>query len=202
MRTYRLPFNKLFRSIIWISLGVLIGLLVFISRPAVHALPEYADRTNQQCTACHVNPAGGGPRTLRGLLWLAEGRPDEVPALPGSAQQDAAGGLSGEALFLKFECTLCHGTFGQGNVGPALNQIDWLSDRLADIIRNGSGAMQGYQSDKMSDEELEALVQYVQAIGRGQVRGDPGLERRLLPPPQLICNSYLSISAQTTCGAN
>ncbi|MDP2776323.1 MAG: hypothetical protein Q8O48_01665, partial [Anaerolineales bacterium] len=32
----------------------------------VHALPEYAERTDESCATCHVNPGGGGPRTLRG----------------------------------------------------------------------------------------------------------------------------------------
>ena len=56
------------QSIIWIALGVLLGFSLFAIWPEVHAYPEYTDRTGDQCTACHVNPAGGGPRTLRGLI--------------------------------------------------------------------------------------------------------------------------------------
>jgi hypothetical protein len=57
-------------------------------------LPEYAARTGQACAVCHVNPAGGGPRTVRGLLWVAQGKPDQVPPLPGSAAEEPAATMS------------------------------------------------------------------------------------------------------------
>ncbi len=39
-----------------------------------HAFPEYAVRYNtMNCTACHVNPSGGGPRTVDGKLFAAHG---------------------------------------------------------------------------------------------------------------------------------
>ncbi len=38
------------------------------------AYPEYATRYNiMSCTACHVSPSGGGPRTLNGKLFSAHG---------------------------------------------------------------------------------------------------------------------------------
>ena len=73
----------------YLQLLAIAGIAVFIflaiaswSNP-VHALPEYAKRTGESCATCHVNPGGGGPRTLRGALWAARGKPDQVPSLPG-----------------------------------------------------------------------------------------------------------------------
>ncbi len=181
--------GRLLRPLGWIGLGVLVGVLVLATQRPAHALPEYAARTGQQCTTCHVNPAGGGPRTLRGLLWLAQGRPDQVPPLPGSEQAAGEGGLDGAGLYEKLACAGCHGPNGEGGVGPALNQAELPAEELAGIMRNGIGIMNGYGVDVMSDQELDVIVQYVQAIGRGEVKPSLNLQKQLLPPAQLSCGS-------------
>lgn len=193
---------KYLRPIAWVGLGVLVGVLVFAAQQPAHALPEYAARTGQPCATCHVNPAGGGPRTLRGLLWVSQGKPDQVPSLPGGAEKPAAA-LDGQALFDKFACSGCHGPGGEGGVGPALNQTELPAGELIQVIRNGRRAMMSFKSDVMSDAELEAIIQYVQALGRGEVQAGPVLEKRKLPPAQLMCevdSSALSLS--TGCGGN
>lgn len=203
MSPWRFLLGNHLRSIAWIGLGVLIGMLVFVAWPPAHALPEYGTRTGQQCATCHVNPAGGGPRTLRGLLWLAEGRPDQVPPLPGSEAEAGEATLDGATLFEKFECSRCHGPVGTGDIGPALNQAALPATELADIIRNGTGIMNGYRPDVMSGEEMDALIPYVQAIGRGEIQASIILEKRLLPPAQLTCGAGLSdLPMRTDCGGN
>jgi len=193
---------KYLRPIAWIGLGVLVGVLVFAAREPVHALPEYAVRTGQPCATCHVNPAGGGPRTLRGLLWVAQGKPDLVPPLPGGEEKPAAA-LDGQALFEKFACSGCHGPSGEGGVGPALNQTGLSADEFIQVTRNGQGAMMSFKPDVMSDAELEAIIQYVQALGRGEVQTGPVLEKRALPPAQLTCGAVSSTSPLSTgCGGN
>lgn len=172
------------RLVVWIGLGLFVGLLIFASQVPAHALPEFATRTGQQCTTCHVNPAGGGPRTLRGLLWIAQGRPDEVPPLPGSEEEEGAT-LDGPTLFRKIECARCHGAIGEGGAAPPLNQEELPANELTSILRNGVGAMKGFSPDVLSDEELDVLVEYVQAIGRGEVKAGLVLRKRLLPPPRL-----------------
>lgn len=203
MSTYRLFLGKYSRSVGWIGLGVAAGMLVFITWPSAHALPEYATRTGQQCATCHVNPAGGGPRTLRGLLWLAQDRPDQVPSLPGSEEAESEAALDGATLFERFECSRCHGPTGEGDIGPALNQAELPIAELADTIRNGTGIMKGYPPDVMSDEEMDALIPYLQAIGRGEIQASVILEKRLLPPAQLTCRTDSSgLAARTDCGGN
>jgi mono/diheme cytochrome c family protein len=203
MSTYRFPLGKHLRSVAWIGLGVAVGMLVFVTWPSAHALPEYATRTGQQCATCHVNPAGGGPRTLRGLLWLAQGRPDQVPPLPGSEEEEGEAELDGATLFEKFECSRCHGPFGEGDIGPALNQAELPATDLIEIIRNGTGIMKGYRPDVMSDEEMDAVIPYVQAIGRGEIEATVILQKRLLPPAQPTCGEDLSaLPLRTDCGGN
>ncbi|MEK6256855.1 MAG: hypothetical protein N2C13_06005, partial [Chloroflexota bacterium] len=66
--------SLLIRFAQWITLAVLAVAILFITggvfgEKSAHALPEFADRTGEPCSTCHVSPGGGGPRTLRGLLW-------------------------------------------------------------------------------------------------------------------------------------
>ena len=51
---------------------------VLSPRPA-QALPAYARQTGLPCGQCHVNPAGGGPRTAFGRAFARNGH-----RLPGS----------------------------------------------------------------------------------------------------------------------
>ena len=37
------------------------------------ALPAYAAKEGKACGYCHVNPAGGGPRTAKGKQYEANG---------------------------------------------------------------------------------------------------------------------------------
>jgi len=150
-----------------------------------------------------VNPAGGGPRTVRSLLWVAEGRPDQVPSLPGSEEQPGETALDGRALFEKFACSGCHGPNGEGGAGPALNYAELPAGEVGQVTRSGKGTMMAYGSDVMSDSELDAVVQFVQALGREEVEAGPVLEKRLLPPAQLSCGAGSSTFPQRTgCGGN
>ncbi len=195
--------RKQLDSAIWVGVGVLLGVVLFVAWKPVHAYPEYTDRTGQQCTACHVNPAGGGPRTLRGLLWIAEGRPDSVPPLPGSEKATDGEELDGATLFTQFECSRCHGVVGEGDVGAALDSTDWPTEKLTDIIRNGFESMKGYSPAVLSDEEMNALIPYIQAIGRGEVKSSIVLQKRLLPPARFPCAAEAETSpVRTDCGGN
>jgi len=53
------------------------GALIAAPRPAA-ALPAYAAATGKACGACHVNPAGGGPRNAFGEAFAANGH--KLPA--------------------------------------------------------------------------------------------------------------------------
>jgi cytochrome c5 len=188
-------------SLAWIALGALLGTMLLWAALPAHAYPEYTDRTGEQCTACHVSPAGGGPRTLRGLLWIADGRPAEVPPLPGGG--DTAGVLDGPTLFNRFECNRCHGAVGEGGVAAPLNATEWDEAQLTDIIRNGISSMNGYPPETMSDEELAVLIPYIQAIGRGEVQASEVLYQRPLPPARLGCDEDTTAAAVVRgCGGN
>ncbi|MCL5025438.1 MAG: hypothetical protein M1531_02940, partial [Chloroflexi bacterium] len=59
-------------ALIAAALATMIALPVALVRPSPSAaLPSYAAATGQSCGACHVNPAGGGPRNAVGSAFEA-----------------------------------------------------------------------------------------------------------------------------------
>ncbi len=169
-------------------LGVVTFLAVdsFGSTQPVHALPEYATRTGEACATCHVNPGGGGPRTLRGLLWAAQGRPDLVPGLANVLlAPDVSDGLE----LYDIACSACHGSSGEGLFGIALTGSGLKEDKIGSTILRGRerSGMPSFEG-RFTEKQLEVLVQYVVGLSSGKID----------PPPV----SYPLESAQFGCVKN
>lgn len=195
------------RTLVFMGLGALAGFLLFAFHPVAHALPEYATRTGEPCSTCHVNPAGGGPRTMRGSLWIAAGRPDTVPPLPGSSPEASNGATSGAAasgpvLYEKLGCGGCHGVGGEGGAGPALNRGEIPANQLGQVIRNGKGTMMGFKATAISEAELAALVQYMQAMGRGEVKAPAKVVAPKMEPARVTCSAAGAALPAGSCGGN
>jgi hypothetical protein len=72
--------------------ALILGLAVFTAPRTADALPSYAQQTGLACGACHVNPAGGGPRNAFGKSFAANGH--KVPASgPPSAPTAGTAGM-------------------------------------------------------------------------------------------------------------
>ncbi len=203
------------RTLAWLGLGALVGLLLFGFRPVAYALPEYATRTGEPCATCHVNPAGGGARTVRGSLWVAAGKPDVVPPLPGAdaaaggsaaatsgAAASGAGQNAGARLYTQLGCSGCHGVGGEGGAGPALNAQEWPAASVSDVVRNGKGNMLAFKAATLSDADLAILVTYVQAIGRGELAAEAPNKPRPMAPVQALCFAAGARPAVGSCGGN
>ncbi|MBT3390619.1 MAG: cytochrome c [Chloroflexi bacterium] len=175
--------------IIFIATGILFG-----ESPA-HALPEYAERTDESCAVCHVNPGGGGPRTLRGILWSAQGKPDLVPDLGNVLV--AQGVEDGDELF-DIACAGCHGAFGEGLFGNAIALSGVQESKIESTIlrgreRSGMPAFDG----RFTDDQLEAIVAFVTGIASGEIEPQP--LSFPLPPVELDC---VPGDAPSDCGGN
>jgi len=159
---------------------------------AVHALPEYSERTGEPCGACHVNPGGGGPRTLRGLLWAARGRPDDVPQLPGMLiSPDITDGLE----LYDIACAGCHGNSGEGLYAIDLAQRGISKAATRSFIRRGIPELgMPVFEGQFTDEQLEALSAFVAELGLGP----PLPSEFLLPPAKFACLA----TAPMSCGGN
>ncbi len=164
------------------------------ARP-VYALPEYAARTGEACATCHVSPGGGGPRTLRGLLWAARGRPNSVPPLPGVL---IAPGVSDGSELYDIACAACHGPKGDGifAIGLAGTRISRPAIRsfvVKGIPLSGMPAFKG----QFTDTQLEALTTFVAGLASGELQPPP--DTYPLLPAQLV---RVPAQAPTTRGGN
>lgn len=177
------------------GLAVLVLLsIAFFSTPA-HALPEYARRTGESCAICHVNPGGGGPRTLRGALWAAKGKPDAVPSLPDVL---LAPGVSDGAELYQIACSTCHGMSGEGLFGRELANTGLKDSKIRSNILKGrlQSGMPSFDG-MFTPAQLDALVTYVAALADGTAEIPPA--EYPLEAPALNCSAQTSSSA---CGGN
>jgi len=195
MYRFSLVLIRFGQYLIIIALALLVFWMVTLwagTQPA-HALPEYATRTSEPCATCHVNPGGGGPRTLRGLLWAARGKSDAVPQLPGMLR---APGVADGAELYDIACAGCHGRkaeglFAIGLVRTGVSKPAIRSFILRGIPRSGMPAFEG----QFTDDQLEALVTYVTGLASGEIA--PPADEYPLPPVAFKCDP---VSPSAKCG--
>lgn len=68
----------------------------------------------------------------------------------------------GEVLFRKF-CYQCHPN-GAGGLGPAINNKPLPEVAIRTQIRKGVGAMPAFDDSWLSDADVAAIAEYVQAL--------------------------------------
>lgn len=61
-------------------------------------------------------------------------------------------------------CSLCH-PGGEADIGPAIRDIQWSPERVRTQIRDGSGRMRPIGPDRLSDEDMEAMLAYLVTLG-------------------------------------
>ncbi len=172
------------------------GLITLIAPPTpAHALPEFAARTGESCGTCHVSPGGGGPRTLRGMLWAARGKPDQVPQLPNVL---LAPGVQDGAELYDIACSACHGTKGEGLFGATLAGTSLRERKIQSTILRGRerSGMPPFQG-QFTDDQLNALVAYVAGLANGSIEPPPNSYP--LEPGVLTCTANPTL---VTCGGN
>ncbi|MEW5939565.1 MAG: cytochrome c [Chloroflexota bacterium] len=177
------------------GIALFIFLAISASSQFARALPEYSHRTGESCAVCHVNPGGGGPRTLRGALWAAQGRADEVPVLPGVL---LAPGVTDGAELYEIACSSCHGLYGEGLFGRVIVNTGVKEAKIrANILRGRLNSGMPSFEDMFTNEQLQALVDYVSALATGKAKIPPAQYE--LEPPAFECSP---LSSTETCGGN
>ncbi len=158
-----------------------------------HALPEYTNRTGESCGTCHVNPGGGGPRTLRGLLWAAAGRPDAVPSLPGvlAAPAEITDGLE----LYDIACAGCHGLRAEGLFAVNIAGVGISKPAIRSFILYGIPelGMPAFE-DRFTVEQLDSLVEFSAQLSVGEISipASYGLD-----PARFVCEP---VNDQLICG--
>lgn len=71
---------------------------------------------------------------------------------------------NGKRVFMKDGCYECHGTVGQGGVGPRLAPPAIALPTLMAVVRKGVGGMPPYSAKVLSDAELSDIHAYLATI--------------------------------------
>ena len=85
-----------------------------------------------------------------------------VPAAGRAVAQEAE---AGEANFDRVICWSCHGYEGQGGRhGPAIARTQMPYEAFSSFVRNTSGSMPPYTVNVLSEQELQEIYAFLQAI--------------------------------------
>jgi sulfite dehydrogenase len=71
--------------------------------------------------------------------------------------------VDGAAVWIEAGCADCHtlrAAVASGTTGPNLDQVKPSQEEVAQQVREGGGGMPSFR-EQLSDEEIEAVAQYV-----------------------------------------
>ena len=101
---------------------------------------------------------------LAGGIAAADAQTSSTPG-PSDAHAHAR---HGHELFLQNGCYLCHGTVGQGGVGPAIG-VDVLPFvAISNYVRAPSGDMPPFSTRVLSDADLQDIYAYLISLPKPQ----------------------------------
>lgn len=165
-----LPFLRI-AGLIVLACVVILALAAYTGGQPAYALPEYAARTGEPCAACHVSAGGGGPRTLRGMLWAAHGKPEKLPSLPGML---IAPRITDGLELYEIACSGCHGRKGEGMFAMGLVNTNISQPGVRSIITEGLPKL-GMPSfrNQFTQKQLDSLVGYITNLSKGTISPPP-----------------------------
>ena len=71
---------------------------------------------------------------------------------------------AGRRAFMAAGCYQCHGTVGQGGVGPTLAPEPLPPQALIAFVRYSTGSMPAYSPAAVSDDDLRRIDAFLQSI--------------------------------------
>jgi ubiquinol-cytochrome c reductase cytochrome c subunit len=103
----------------------------------------------------------------RAALLLGALLASTEPVLAQTSSTSASSDLHarrGHELFLQNGCYLCHGTVGQGGVGPAIgvNVLPYVA--ISNYVRAPSGQMPPFSTRVLSDADLHDIYAYLVSL--------------------------------------
>jgi len=130
-------------------------------------------------TACGRTPPSGGTTAAPPAMLTAVG---PVPGPSGDASgaahaadgaanpyaQDRTATAEGRQLFVRFNCSGCHGGRAGGGMGPSLRDVDWIyGDRDAQLFSSiAEGRAHGMPSwqPRLTPDQIWKLVTYIKSL--------------------------------------
>jgi cytochrome c oxidase cbb3-type subunit III len=139
--------------------------------------------------ACGHAPPAGGTTALPPAAFTAVGPvPGSASDLYGAAAEprgsanpyagDRTAAGEGRQLFIRFNCSGCHGGRAGGGMGPSLRDVDWLygnrDDQLYSSIAEGRAHGMPSWQPRMTADQIWKLVTYIKSLRTRNEPNPPG----------------------------
>lgn len=127
---------------------------------------------------CGGTPPSGGATALPPPAATAvgpiPGPPGEQPGAVNPYADDRTAMTEGRQLFVRFNCSGCHGGRAGGGMGPSLRDVDWIygnrdSQLYSSIAEGRAHGMPSWQP-RMTADQMWKLVTYIKAL---RTRNEP-----------------------------
>jgi cytochrome c oxidase cbb3-type subunit III len=141
------------------------------------------------CAACGAPPPSGGVSAqalstqtavgpVPGPTGDAAGAANDPKASSNPYTQDRTAIVEGRQLFVRFNCSGCHGGRAGGGMGPSLRDVDWLygqreAQLYSSIAEGRAHGMPSWQP-RLTPDQIWKLVTYIKSL---RTRNEPS------PPP-------------------
>ncbi len=138
-----------------LGFGLVVGVIARSPETHANVRPEGFDRTPIGYVGEQANFEGLG---LADPGLLTTGNPEE----------------RGRLLFFGASCVTCHGLANQGGVvGPSLNVDDLTVSDFRNAFETGPKGMPVFPTEMFSDDDLEALYAFLEALRREPSAASP-----------------------------
>jgi cytochrome c oxidase cbb3-type subunit 3 len=102
------------------------------------------------------------------------GPPTSAPAAKNPYTDNRTAMVEGRQLFVRFNCSGCHGGRAGGGMGPSLRDVDWIYGRndaqLFSSIAEGRAHGMPSWEPRLTADQIWKLVSYIQAL---RTRNEP-----------------------------
>ena len=129
-------------------------------------------------SACGRTPPSGGataaPPPMVTAVGPVPGPRSDVPDSKNPYTEDRTAMAEGRQLFVRFNCSGCHGGRAGGGMGPSLRDVDWIYGRRAvqvfsSIAEGRAHGMPSWQP-RLTADQIWKLVTYIQSL---RTRNEP-----------------------------
>jgi cytochrome c oxidase cbb3-type subunit III len=133
-------------------------------------------------SACGRTPPSGGataaPPPMVTAVGPVPGPPTQASGPANPYAEDRTAMAEGRQLFVRFNCSGCHGGRAGGGMGPSLRDVDWIygqrdAQLFSSIAEGRAHGMPSWQP-RMTADQIWKLVTYIKVL---RTRNEPQ------PPP-------------------
>lgn len=123
------------------------------------------------CTSASPAPTVSEPPTVT-VTNVRILTPTPAPSPPpASTPGQPLGDVSRGQVIYAQQCAACHGSAGEGGIGPALNTDEFAQEfaddaALTAVVRTGRGVMPAYGSNRLTDQAMADLIAYMRSLAK------------------------------------